>query len=338
MSVGFRVRRLNPLIAARKGHRKMDQDPANDLKGRVVIVTGAGRGLGREHALFLASRGAKVVVNDLGGSLEGEDADVGAAEAVAREIRDQGGEAVANSESITDWEAGARLVETALSEFGGLHAIVNNAGIDRERSFPDMSEQDWDSVLAVHLRGHFVTTRHASAYWRAEHNAGRPVRASVINTTSRAGLYPGRPNKQWAMNQDGKANYAVAKAGIAALTLALASELSAYDIRVNAIAPVARTRMTMASDRLKGDFARPSEGARFDAYDPANVSPVVGWLASEDCAVTGQVYFVYGGTVQPMVGWTRDGGISKQSRWSISELRGEAGRLTVAQPTGDAGR
>jgi NAD(P)-dependent dehydrogenase (short-subunit alcohol dehydrogenase family) len=317
----------------------MDRDPAGDLKGRVAIVTGAGRGLGREHALFLASRGAKVVVNDLGGDLEGEGADVTAAEAVAREIRDQGGEAVANSESVTDWQAGARLVETALSAFGGLHVVVNNAGIDRDRPFPDMSEQDWDSVLAVHLRGHFVTTRHAAAYWRAEHDAGRPVRASVINTTSRAGLYPARPNKQWTVSRDeGNTNYAAAKASIAALTVALASELAAYDIRVNAIAPVARTRMTMADARLKDDFARPSQGGQFDAYDPANVSPVVGWLASEDCTVTGQVYFVFGGTIQPMVGWTRDGGISKESRWSIGELQSETDRLTVSQPAGDAGR
>jgi NAD(P)-dependent dehydrogenase (short-subunit alcohol dehydrogenase family) len=316
----------------------MDGDPAEDLKGRVAIVTGAGRGLGREHALFLASRGMKVVVNDLGGDLDGKGADVTAAEAVAREIRDLGGEAVANSESVADWQVGARLVETALSAFGGLHVVVNNAGIDRDCSFPDMSEQDWDLVLAVHLRGHFVTTRHASAYWRAEYEAGRPVRASVINTTSRAGLYPARPNKQWEASQDGKASYAVAKAGIAAFTLALASELAAYDIRVNAIAPVARTRMTMALERLKDDFSLPSHAAQFDSYDPANVSPIVGWLASEDCAVTGQVYFVFGGTVQPMVGWTRDGGISKESRWNIRELRSETGRLEVSQPTGDVGR
>jgi NAD(P)-dependent dehydrogenase (short-subunit alcohol dehydrogenase family) len=316
----------------------MDRDPAGDLKGRVAIVTGAGRGLGREHALFLASRGMKVVVNDLGGDLDGNGADVTAAEAVAREIRDRGGEAVANSESITDWQVGARLVETALSAFGGLHVVVNNAGIDRERSFTDMSEQDWDSMLAVHLRGHFVTTRHASAYWRAEHEAGRPVRASVINTTSRAGLYPAVPNKQWDASRNGNSSYAAAKAGIAALTLALASELAAYDIRVNAIAPVARTRMTMASEWLRDDFAGPGDAAQFDAYDPANVSPIVGWLASGECAVTGQVYFVFGGTVQPMVGWTRDGGISKESRWSIGELGSGTARLEVSQPNGDAGR
>jgi NAD(P)-dependent dehydrogenase (short-subunit alcohol dehydrogenase family) len=313
-------------------------DRGDELAGRVAIVTGGGRGLGRHHALFLASRGAKVVVNDLGGGLDGDGNDANAAEAVAAEIVAAGGEAIANTDNVTDWQTGENLVKAAVAEFGALHILVNNAGIVRGSGFAGMTEGEWDSVLAVHLRGHFVTSRHAAAYWQAEHDAGRPVRASVINTTSRGGLYPGRPNKSWTVGVDGRVNYAAAKAAIAAMTVGLSAELGPYGIRVNAIAPVARTRMTEASPHVSQIVAAPEDTREFDTHDPANVSPVIGWLATEDCPMTGQVYFVFGGTVQPMTGWTRDGGVSKNGRWSIDELRSEIGRLEVVQPTGDVGR
>jgi NAD(P)-dependent dehydrogenase (short-subunit alcohol dehydrogenase family) len=314
----------------------VSQNTSRALEGRVAIVTGAGRGLGREHALFLASEGAKVVVNDLGGSLEGSGADPTAAEAVVEEIRLAGGEAVASGADVSDWNAGKRLVQKAIDTFGDLHVVVNNAGIIRDEQVTEMSEAQWDAVVNVHLKGHFVTIRHAAAYWRAQHESGREVRASVVNTASRAGLFPARPNKDWKPGPgEGKANYTAAKAGIAALTLNLALELEPYDVRVNAIAPVGRTRLT-GSKRHLTDWMKESEGNEFDAHDPANVAPVVGWLATEDCTATGQVYFVFGGEVQPLVGWTRAAGVAKDGRWSIEELRAQQDHLQVAQPAGDA--
>jgi len=281
------------------------------LDGRVAIITGAGRGIGREHALLFASEGAKVVVNDLGSarSSGGDDA-VGE---VVSEVRALGAEAVANYDDVADWEGGKRLVQTALDAFGDLHVLVNNAGILRDRYLVNMTEQEWDEVVQVHLKGHFAPLRHAAAYWRDQVKAGRPVSASVINTSSTSGLF-GNP---------GQANYGAAKAGIGALTVIAAAELARYGVRVNGIAPAARTRLTEATPGLGEIVAAPDDPARFDEWDPANVAPVVAWLASEACSVTGRMLYVFGGTIAPMSGWTRALGISRPERWTISDIQTE---------------
>lgn len=283
------------------------------LDGRVAIVTGAGRGLGREHALLLAAAGAKVVVNDRGSDMDGSGADAGPADAVVEEIRAAGGEAVANTDDVADWKGGMRLVRAAVETFGDLHVLVNNAGILRDRLIVNMSEEEWDSVVDVHLKGHFVPLRHAAAYWRERSKQGDAVAASVINTSSTSGLH-GNP---------GQANYGAAKAGIAALTVIAAQELGRYGVRVNAIAPAARTRLTEATPGLGDMVAPPAEENRFDEWDPANVAPVVAWLAAADTDVTGRVFYVFGGQVQPMGGWSRDPGVDKPTRWTADEL-GEA--------------
>jgi NAD(P)-dependent dehydrogenase (short-subunit alcohol dehydrogenase family) len=281
------------------------------LDGRVAIITGAGRGIGREHALLFASEGAKVVVNDLGSarSSGGDDA-VGE---VVSEVRALGAEAVANYDDVADWEGGKRLVQTALDAFGDLHVLVNNAGILRDRYLVNMTEQEWDEVVQVHLKGHFAPLRHAAAYWRDQVKAGRPVSASVINTSSTSGLF-GNP---------GQANYGAAKAGIGALTVIAAAELARYGVRVNGIAPAARTRLTEATPGLGEIVAAPDDPSRFDEWDPANVAPVVAWLASEACSVTGRMLYVFGGTIAPMSGWTRALGISRPERWTISDIQTE---------------
>jgi NAD(P)-dependent dehydrogenase (short-subunit alcohol dehydrogenase family) len=283
------------------------------LDGRVAIITGGGRGLGREHALYFAQEGAKVVVNDTGSGPDGLGDDGGPAQAVVAEIRDAGGEAIASTDDVTDWKSGERLIRRAVEAFGDLHVLVNNAGILRDRALVHMSEEDWDVVIHVHLKGHFVPLRHAAAYWREQVKAGRSVEASVINTSSTSGLY-GNP---------GQSNYGAAKAGIGALTLIAAQELARYGIRVNAIAPAARTRLTEATPGL-GEMVRvPDDDARFDEWDPANVSPVVAWLASRGCEATGRTFFVFGGAVQPMTGWTRAAGVERQERWTVEALAAE---------------
>jgi NAD(P)-dependent dehydrogenase (short-subunit alcohol dehydrogenase family) len=276
----------------------------------VAIVTGAGRGLGREHALYLSAHGARVVVNDLGGSADGQGHDHGPAEDVAAEIRALGGDAIADSSDVADWAAGQRLIERTVDQFGDLHVLVNNAGILRDRFLVNMTEEEWDDVIRVHLKGHFVPLRHAAAYWRARSNAGDGVDASVINTSSTSGLY-GNP---------GQANYGAAKAGIGALTVIAAQELGRYGVRVNGIAPAARTRLTEASPGLGAIVAPPEQSARFDEWDPANVSPLVGWLAQAGLGVTGRMFFIFGGTVQPMSGWTRDAGVTTEGRWGLDDL------------------
>jgi NAD(P)-dependent dehydrogenase (short-subunit alcohol dehydrogenase family) len=309
-----------------------------ELEGRVAIVTGGGRGLGRHHALFLASRGAKLVVNDVGGDVQGSGGDESAAESVVAEIRAQGGVAIPNFANVADWAAGEGLIRAAIETFGDLHILVNNAGIVRDIALPEMSESQLDSVLDAHVKGHFVPLRHAARYWSHRHEAGLPVRASVINTTSRSGLYPARPNSLWTPEKGrGQSNYAAAKAAIAAMTLALAAELSIFDIRVNAIAPVARTRMTESMEHLRDEVQARGADPEFDPFDGENVSPLVGWLGTSDCAMTGQVYFIFGGTVQPMVGWTRRGGLNRDGRWTIDQLRDSADLLMVEQPAGDKG-
>jgi NAD(P)-dependent dehydrogenase (short-subunit alcohol dehydrogenase family) len=294
------------------------------LEGRVAIVTGAGRGLGRAHALQLAAEGAKVVVNDPGWGVDGTDATEGsgAAEEVAEEICRRGGEAVACAEDVTCFEAGERLVETALQCFGSLDVLVNSAGILRDRSVTTMSEDDWDSVVAVHLKGHFVPVRFAAAYWRAEAKAGRLVEAAIVNTTSTSGL----------MGNPGQSNYGAAKAGVAAFTLICAQELAPYGVRVNAISPVARTRMTETLPSLAQLFAPPEDPAAFDVWDPANVSPLVAYLASASCSLTGRVFFIQGGRVQLFEPWRLGEAIEKSGRWTIAELAEALPRLV-----GDSG-
>jgi len=276
-------------------------------EGRVVLVTGAGGGLGREHALAFAAEGARVVVNDLGVSNHGEGGSKGPAEAVVQEICALGGEAIANTESVSDFAAGRRMVEQALDHFGRLDVVVNNAGFLRDRMFVSTSEEEWDTVIEVHLKGHFCATRHACEHWRNRSKAGEPVDARIINTSSGAGL----------LGSVGQATYSAAKAGIAALTLVQAAELGRYGITSNAIAPAARTRMTEA---IFTDMAKPEDG-RFDENDPANVSPLVVWLGSpESREVTGRVFEVKGGLIRIAQGWHDGPEHDKQARWHPDEI------------------
>jgi NAD(P)-dependent dehydrogenase (short-subunit alcohol dehydrogenase family) len=283
------------------------------LDGRVAIITGAGRGLGREHALLFAAEGAAVVVNDRGGAPDdGSGAGDGgtAAEQVVAEITASGGRAIANGEDVADWEGGKRLVDAAIDAFGDLHVLVNNAGILRDRSIVNMTEQEWDDVIRVHLKGHFVPTHFAAQWWREQHRAGERVDRSIINTSSTSGL----------LGNPGQTNYGAAKAGIGALTVIAAQELRSYGVRVNGIAPAARTRLTEATPGL-GDLIQPptSTGA-FDVWDPANVSPLVAYLASAEAPETGATYFVQGGTVRRFEPWQLGATIEREGRWTVAEL------------------
>jgi NAD(P)-dependent dehydrogenase (short-subunit alcohol dehydrogenase family) len=280
------------------------------LDGRVAIITGAGRGLGREHALLFAAEGAKVVVNDLGGAMDGSGDDRTPAQQVVDEIKAMGGEAVANADNVADWEGGQRLVKTAVETFGDLHVLVNNAGILRDRVLINMTEDEWDSVITVHLKGHFVPLRAAAIYWREQAKEGRTPSASVINTSSTSGL----------LGNPGQTNYGAAKAGIGALTVIAAQELGRYGVRVNGIAPAARTRLTESTPGLGDIVKAPDEPERFDVWDPANVSPLVAWLATESCRATGKMFFVQGGTVKLMTGWTMAEGVERNDRWTVAEL------------------
>ena len=276
-------------------------------EGRVAIVTGAGRGIGRAHALELAREGAKVVVNDLGAELDGSGGSTGPAGEVVDEIRAMGGEAVANGADVGDWEATEGLVKAAIDNFGRLDIVVNNAGFLRDRMFVSMGEDEWDSVIRVHLKGHFCTARHASAYWRDQSKKGEEVDARIINTSSGAGL-------QGSLAQS---TYSAAKAGIAALTLVQAAELGRYGITSNAIAPSARTRMT--EEVFKDMMAKPDSG--FDAMDPANISPLIAWLGSgESREVTGQVFEIAGGKLSIADGWRAGPEIDKGARFEASEI------------------
>ncbi|MDA8074745.1 MAG: SDR family oxidoreductase [Actinomycetota bacterium] len=289
------------------------------LDGRVAIVTGAGRGIGREHALLFAAEGAKVVVNDFGGGVQGSGEDGSPADQVVDEIEARGGKAVANTDDVADWEGGRRLVECALETFGDLHVLVNNAGILRDRMIVNMTEDDWDSVIRVHLKGHFVPTRHAATYWRERTKAGEQVRASIVNTSSTSGL----------LGNPGQANYGAAKAGIAAFTVIAAHELGRYGVRVNAIAPAARTRMTELTPGLSDIVKAPADASQFDVWDPANVSPLVTYLATERCPLTGRVFFVQGGTVRNFQNWTMTETIDRPSRWTVEALELEMPKLSL---------
>jgi len=270
-------------------------------------VTGAGNGLGKAYALGLAAEGAKVVVNDLGVGTHGEDGETkGAAEKVVDEIKTMGGEAVANTDDVADWDAGKRMVEQALDSFGGLHAVVNNAGFVRDRMFFTCSPEEWDAVIRVHLRGHFCTSRHAAEYWRAQAKAGNPVDARIINTTSGAGL----------QGSVGQSAYSTAKGGIATLTLVQAAELARLGVTANALAPNARTRMTST-----GGFDMEAKEGEFDVYAPENMAPLVAYLVSEQSkGVTGQVFELKGGEIFLSQGWTDSPKHDKGSRLEAGEL------------------
>ena len=286
-------------------------------EGRVAIVTGAGRGLGREHALELARQGAKVVVNDLGTSGAGEGASSGPAEEVVSLIKEMGGEAVANADDVADFDGAGRMVAQAVETFGALDVLVNNAGFLRDRMLVNTSEEEWDAVVRVHLKGHFAPLRHAASYWRDEAKAGRPRAARIINTSSGAGL----------QGSIGQGTYSAAKAGIAGLTLVAAAELGRYGVTVNALAPAARTRMTEAA--FAETMARPDAG--FDAMDPANVSPVVAWLASEDAGdVTGRVIEVEGGRICVEEGWRHGPAQDLGRRWQAEEVGAAVRDLLVS--------
>jgi NAD(P)-dependent dehydrogenase (short-subunit alcohol dehydrogenase family) len=287
------------------------------LDGRVAIITGSGRGIGREHALLFAQEGAKIVVNDLGGAVDGSGDDRTPAQQVVDEIKEMGGEAVANADNVADWEGGQRLIQSAIDAFGDLHILVNNAGILRDRVLVNMTEEEWDSVIHVHLKGHFVPTRWAAAYWREQTKAGKEIKANVINTSSTSGL----------LGNPGQSNYGAAKAGIASFTEICAQELGRYGVRVNGIAPAARTRMTEGTPGLSDVVGVPDDPAKFDVWNPANISPLVAWLATENLPVSGRIFFVQGGKVQNFQKWTLTEAIEKHDRWTVAELETEMKKL-----------
>ncbi|HLY83240.1 MAG TPA: SDR family NAD(P)-dependent oxidoreductase, partial [Acidimicrobiales bacterium] len=240
-----------------------------------------------------------------------------AAEEVVDEIRAAGGEAVANADDVADWEGGQRLIKTAVETFGDLHVLINNAGILRDRVLVNMTEDEWDSVINVHRKGHFVPLRFAATYWREQTKAGKSVRASAVNTSSTSGL----------LGNPGQANYGAAKAGLGALTVIAAAELTRYGVRVNGIAPAARTRLTESTPGLGDVVQPPSEPGKFDIWDPANVSPLVAWLATENCPANGKMFFVQGGSVKLMTGWKMAAGVERNDRWTVAELDQEMANL-----------
>jgi NAD(P)-dependent dehydrogenase (short-subunit alcohol dehydrogenase family) len=290
-------------------------------EGRVVIVTGAGRGLGRAHALAFAAAGAKVVVNDLGAERDGSGGSNGPAGEVVDEIRAAGGEAVADGADVSNWDEARLLVAQAVDSFGRLDVLVNNAGFLRDRMLANLAEDEWDAVINVHLKGHFAPTRHAIEHWRSRSKAGEAVDGRIINTSSGAGL----------LGSVGQGNYAAAKAGIAGLTLVEAAEFGRYGVSANAIAPAARTRMT--EEVFASTMAAPAEG-EFDAMAPENVSPLVVWLGSpESSGVTGRVFEVEGGKLSVADGWQHGPEVDKGARWDPADIGPVVAELLAKAPT-----
>jgi NAD(P)-dependent dehydrogenase (short-subunit alcohol dehydrogenase family) len=283
------------------------------LEGRVAIITGAGRGIGREHALLFAAEGAKVVVNDLGGEADGTGGDVTPARQVVEEIEAMGGEAVVNGDNVASWEGAQRMVNSAIEAFGDLDILVNNAGILRDRVLVNMTEDEWDAVIAVHLKGHFAPTRWAASYWREQHKAGVTKPRNLVHTSSTSGLF----------SNPGQTNYGAAKSGIATFSQICAKELARYGVKSNSIAPAARTRLTEATPGLGDLIQPPSDVGAFDIWDPANVSPLVAYLATEDCPFTGETFFVQGGKVQRVQSWAFAESVEQEGRWDAASL-GEA--------------
>ena len=289
------------------------------LEGKVAIVTGAGRGIGREHALALARAGAKVVVNDLGGTLDGQGQDATPAQSVVNEIVAAGGQAVASYDDVSNFDAAEHMIGRAVERYGRLDILVNNAGILRDRMLVNMTEDEWDAVIAVHLKGHFAPTRHAAAYWRERSKEGEEVRGRVINTSSPSGVF----------GNVGQANYGAAKAGIAAFTQIVAMEMGRFGVTVNAIAPGARTRMTEAAYG-----ARVLSANGFDPLDPANIAPLVVHLASDGAGhISGQVFRVHGGHIELFEGWHPVAAVDKDGRWDPSELAGRVDELFDGRET-----
>ena len=278
------------------------------LEGRTVVVTGAGQGIGRSHALLLASEGANVVVNDLSGAVDSDGPPP--AHIVVNEILSAGGRAVPNTEDIASWEGGRLLIEQAIDHFGGLDAVVNNAGVVRDKPVVTMTEDDWDLVVKVHLKGHFVPTHWAANYWRSQYKAGVPVSGRLIHTSSNSGLI-GNP---------GQGNSSAAKAGIASFSIVCAKELDRYGVKSNCVAPSARTQMTTSTEWLRDMMGEPPDNDRFDIWDPANNSPLVCYLASEECAFNGSMFTTRGGSVGIMAPWSLEHFIDRNARWTASEL------------------
>lgn len=281
--------------------------PMTSLDGRVAIITGAGRGIGREHALYFAELGARVVVNDHGGGNDGTGADSNPADEVVAEILDRGGEAIANDDDVADWAGSERMVAAAVDAYGDVDIVVNNAGILRDRTIVNMTEQEWDDVVAVHLKGHFAPTHHAAVHWRNEFKAGRTRRRHLVHTSSTSGLFA----------NPGQANYGAAKTGIVTLSQIAAKELARYDVVSNCVAPAARTRLTLATPGLEEIMAS-TQG--FDQWDPANISPVVAYLASDRCQFTGETFFVQGGVVKRVNSWAFGDSVERSERWTVEAL------------------
>ncbi len=285
------------------------------LDGKVAIVTGAGRGIGREEALLLASEGAKVVVNDVGASASGEGADVTPAQEVVDLIKEGGGDAAVNGDDVSSWAGAKSLVDQAVDSFGRLDILVNNAGILRDKMSFNMDESDWDDCVRVHLKGHFAPSHFAAVHWRTKAKAGDEVTGRIINTSSEAGLF----------GNAGQANYSAAKAGIASMTWVLARELGRYGITVNAIAPRARTRMT---ENLFGGVMDKNDEGGFDEWDPKNIAQLVGFLATPEAAdVNGQIFVVFGGNIWAMGGFHPVGEVHRDHAWTPGELVAAKGEL-----------
>lgn len=280
------------------------------LDGRVAIITGAGRGIGREHSLLFAKEGAKVVVNDLGGANDGTGTDATPAQQVVNEIVAMGGQAIANYDNVADWEGAQRMINMAVETFGDLDILVNNAGILRDRVLVNMTEAEWDAVIAVHLKGHFAPTRWAAAYWREQHKAGVNKPRNIVHTSSTSGLF----------SNPGQSNYGAAKTGIATFSQICAKELTRYNVKSNSIAPAARTRLTLATPGLEERIAAPQDDNAFDEWGPANISPLVAYLSSADCAFTGETFFVKGGEVTRIKSWERAETVDSGGYWSVADL------------------
>ena len=281
------------------------------LDGRVAVITGAGRGIGREHALLFAREGAAVVVNDLGGANDGSGSDAGPAQQVVDEIKAFGGHAVANTDNIATWDGAKGLIDQAIEEFGTLNVVVNNAGILRDAFLAGMTEQQWDDVISVHLKGHFCVLRHAAEYWKNQSKAGAEVNAAVLNTSSGSGT---------TLPNAGQVNYGAAKAGIAAMTQVAAVELGRYGVRANAITPLARTRLTLATPGIDQLMAKPEGNDAHDNWDPAAISPLVAYLCSPSCTITGKVYEVSGASISELNGWTYGRKTETDKPWTIAEV------------------
>lgn len=279
------------------------------LDGRVIIVTGAGRGVGREHALLMAHEGAKVLVNDLGGANDGTGEDLTPAQEVVAEIRANGGTAEANGDSVGDWEAAQRIINQAVTTWGRLDGVVNNAGILRDRMLVNMTEAEFDAVVNVHQKGTWLMMRHAAGYWREQVKAGETVKGAIVNTSSTSGLH----------SNPGQINYDGAKSAIATMSIVAARELSRYGVRVNCIAPGARTRLTLATPGLADRIAEPTDGS-FDRWSPAHIAPLVAWLCTEDCPVTAQVYGVGGDRITRYREWSPVDEAVNEGGWTIDEV------------------